>query len=108
MRRARNVNPGRLKGRWKASTMEKIFPSPGWIHKRDGRLVPFEADKISQSLFAASESLGRPDAFTARELTDSVLHFLYAELNGAIPQTGQVAEMTIKIVRELGQAAIAQ
>ncbi|HEV2947869.1 MAG TPA: ATP cone domain-containing protein, partial [Gemmataceae bacterium] len=88
--------------------MQPVSSLPVWIHKRDGRLVPFEADKISQSLFAASESLGRPDAFTARELTDGVLHFLCAELNGAIPQTGQVAEMTIKIVRELGQAAIAQ
>jgi len=88
--------------------MQPVSSLPVWIHKRDGRLVPFEADKISQSLFAASESLGRADAFTARELTDGVLHFLCAELNGAIPQTGQVAEMTIKIVRELGQAAIAQ
>jgi len=88
--------------------MPRASSLPVWIHKRDGRLVPFEADKISQSLFAASESLGRPDAFTARELTDGVLHFLCAELNGAIPQTGQVAEMTVKIVRELGQAAIAQ
>ena len=88
--------------------MERASSLPVWIHKRDGRLVSFEPDKISQSLFAASESQGRPDAFTARELTDGVLHFLCAELNGAIPQTGQVAEMTIKIVRELGQAGIAQ
>src|SRR5437763_17091401 len=36
---------------------------PAWLYKRDGRLVPFEPDKISQSLFGATESLGRPDAF---------------------------------------------
>src|SRR5262249_21692958 len=88
--------------------MERASSLPVWIRKRDGRLVPVEPDKIRQSLFAASESLGQPDAFTARELTDGVLHFLCAELNGAIPQTGQVAEMTVKIVRELGKGAIAQ
>src|SRR5262249_18497257 len=38
---------------------------PAWVHKRDGRLVPFEPDKISRSLFAATEALGRPDAFLA-------------------------------------------
>jgi hypothetical protein len=88
--------------------MEKIFPSPAWIYKRDGRLVPFEADKISQSIFAASESLNRPDAFTARELTDGVLHFLTMELGDATPSTTQVAELVVKVVRELGQSAIAQ
>lgn len=88
--------------------MEKASPLPVWIYKRDGRLVPFEADKISQSLFAAGETSGRPDAFTARELTDSILHFLCAELNGAIPHTSQVADITFKVVRELGQSSIAQ
>jgi hypothetical protein len=87
------------------------YPSPSppaWIHKRDGRLVPFEADKISRALFAATESLGRPDAFLARELTDGVVHFLTSESEGAVPTTAQVAELTAKVVRELGQPALAQ
>lgn len=88
--------------------MENTSSLPVWIYKRDGRLAPFEADKISQSLFAAGETLGQPDAFTAHELTDSVLHFLCAELNGAVPNTAQVAELTFKVVRELGQTALAQ
>ena len=44
---------------------------PAWVYKRDGRLVPFEPDKISRALFATSESLGRPDAFLARELAEN-------------------------------------
>src|SRR5689334_6893843 len=39
---------------------------PTWVSKRDGRLEPFEADKISRALFAAGERLGMPDAFLAR------------------------------------------
>jgi hypothetical protein len=79
-----------------------------WVHKRDGRLVPFEADKISRGLFATSESLGHPDAFMARELTDGILHFLAAEARGTTPTTAQIADLVIKVVRELGQPALAE
>src|SRR5215468_5766443 len=91
--------------------MESQSPSPtpfAWVHKRDGRLVPFEADKISRALFAAGESIGRPDAFTARELTDSILHFLSAEASGSAPTTAQIADLVVKVVRELGQPALAK
>src|SRR5262245_5854834 len=79
-----------------------------WVRKRDGRLVPFEADKICQALFAAGESLGQPDAFLARELTDGVLHFLAAEAGGTPPTTSQIAELVVKVVRELGHPALAR
>jgi hypothetical protein len=78
------------------------------VYKRDGRLVPFEVDKISRALFAATECLGRPDAFVARELADGILHFLAAEAGVAIPTTGQIADTVTKVVRELGQPALAQ
>jgi hypothetical protein len=78
-----------------------------WVRKQDGRLVPFEADKISRDLFAAGESLGKPDAFLSRELTDSVLHFLDAEVADPIPSTGQIADLVVKVVRELGQPDLA-
>jgi len=78
-----------------------------WVRKHDGRLVPFEADKISRDLFAAGEGLGKPDAFLARELTDSILHFLDAEVTGGIPTTSQITDLVIKVVRELGQPELA-
>ena len=84
-------------------------PTPfAWVHKRDGRLVPFDSAKISQSLFAATESLGTPDAFLARELTDGVLHFLAQAADSTIPTTGLVSEMVEKVVRELGAPKLAQ
>jgi hypothetical protein len=83
-------------------------PLPAWITKRDGRLVPFEPDKINRALFAATESLGRPNAFLARELADGILHFFAADVEGLIPTTGQVSETVIKVARELGQPAVAQ
>src|SRR5262245_27078738 len=81
---------------------------PGWVTKRDGRLVPFEADKIAQALFGATEELGQADAFLSRELTASVLHFLAQEYGDASPTTAQIADLVAKVVRELGQPALAQ
>jgi hypothetical protein len=81
---------------------------PAWVSKRDGRREPFEADKISQSLYAASEELGEPSAFLARELTDGVLHFLTAELETDSPSSMQIADVVAKVVRELGHPLLAQ
>src|SRR5260370_6024955 len=81
---------------------------PAWVRKRDGSRFPFDADKISQALFAATEALGRPDAFLARELTDGVLHFLAVENDEETLTTAQIAEIVAKTVRELGQPALAE
>jgi hypothetical protein len=78
------------------------------VRKRRGQIVPFESDKISRALFAATETLGRPDAFLARELTDGVMFFLAAEDDGSTLTTDRVAELTAKVVRELGQPALAE
>jgi hypothetical protein len=83
-------------------------PLPEWVHQRDGRLVPFDADRISRALFSATESQGRPDSFLARELTGSVVHFLRIEAEGTTPTTTQIAELIVKVVRELGHPTLAQ
>jgi hypothetical protein len=44
----------------------------------------------------------------ARELTDGVLHFMALESLGPTPTTPQIAELVIKVVRELGQPALAR
>ena len=96
-------------GEWNQTEDAAVTESslPAWIYKRDGRLVPFEPDNISQSLFAAAESLGQPNAFLARELTEGVLHFL-AQEEGATPTTALLSELVVKVVRELGQPGLAQ
>src|SRR5207237_1297193 len=43
-----------------------------------------------------------------RELTDGVVHFLAAESDGETPTTGQVAEVVVKVVRELGRPDLAE
>jgi hypothetical protein len=87
---------------------DDIANLPAWVRRRDGSQVPFEADRICQSLYAAAESLGTASPFLIRELTDVVLHFLAQQDFGATPTTLQIADEVEKIVREVGQPALAR
>jgi ATP cone domain len=81
---------------------------PPWVKKRDGRVVPFDPDAIGKDLFSAAEALGRADPFLTRELTDGVLHFLAADCPESIPSTQWIADLVVKVVRELRQPRLAQ
>jgi hypothetical protein len=87
---------------------EQGAPLPVWVRRRDGAQVPFEPDRICQSLFAAAESLGSASPFLIRELTDVVLHFLAKLSWDVIPTTDEIAEQIAKIVREVGQPQLAR
>jgi len=71
-------------------------------------LAPFDPDEICQAIFAATEQLRRPNAFLAREMTESVLHFVTHDFGASTPTTTQLAELLDKVLRELGHAALAQ
>src|SRR5262249_26684980 len=81
---------------------------PTWVRKRDGRTVPFEADRISRALFAAGESCGRSDTFLSRELADAVVHFLSEESDDKVPTTAQIREAVVKVLRNFKQHALAE
>ena len=81
---------------------------PSWVYQRDGRLVPFDPDRITLTLFDATTSLGAGDAFLARELTEGILYFLADETGGVIPTTTQLSELVAKVVRELGHPGLAR
>src|SRR5207253_183046 len=90
---------------WKEPCSMKPFEpaAPTWVRKRDGRTVPFEADRISRALFAAGEHCGQPDAFKARELADAVVHFLANEADDKVSTTTQVREVVVKVLRQFKQ-----
>lgn len=80
---------------------------PSWVCRSDGKVVPFDPDRISQAIFLATEVLQQPNAFLARELADGVLHFVAQEHGNGTPTTDQISELIVKVLRELGQAALA-
>lgn len=87
---------------------DEASKTPEWVRLKDGSQMPFDADRICRSLFAATESLAAPNAFLARELTDAVTHFLAQDLCDAVPTTVHIAEQIEKVVRELGHPALAR
>ena len=42
------------------------------IRKRDGRIVPFEQEKITNAIFKAAQAVGGTDRERAKELSDEV------------------------------------
>ncbi len=81
---------------------------PPLIRLEDGSLVAFAPESISQELFAATQLRGSPDSFLARELTDGVLHFLARSESRSAPSDDEIAELVVKIVRELGHPELSR
>ncbi|NBO93243.1 MAG: hypothetical protein EBV06_13170 [Planctomycetia bacterium] len=80
---------------------------PSWVRTPDGRLEPFDADRIARSLFAAGATINLRDPFLCRELTDGVVHFLATD-GDSTPSVGDIAEIVSRTVRELGQPSLAR
>lgn len=81
---------------------------PKSVRHCDGTLEPFEPERITRQLFAATERIGTPNAFLARELTESILHFLVADSDGPISTPEQIADVACKVIRELGHRELAR
>ena len=59
----------------------KINGSVKRVQKRDGRIVPFEAEKITFAVFKALRAIGHPDRKLAQEITDNVISKISLHLN---------------------------
>jgi len=81
--------------------------APILVRQNDGRLEPLEPDRVSRALFAATDLLGTPDAFLARELADAIIPALAAEMQSPIT-IQELTDSVAKYVRELGHPAIAR
>ena len=68
------------------------------IEKRDGRVVPFDASKISAALIKAGKATGEFQADTARQLTMRVLG-LYQQLNDeSVPTVEQIQDVVEEVL----------
>lgn len=81
--------------------------SPSWVRHVDGRLEPFDADWICRTVIQAMQSLDQCDPLLARELTESVLHFLDRDCTDRSVRLEDLTYTTVKVVRELGHPALA-
>jgi ribonucleoside-diphosphate reductase alpha chain len=81
------------------------------IKKRDGRIVDFDKNKITEALWKAVKSVGGKDKETVKKLTDEIVMFLEKECeknNVEIPTVEQVQDSVEKILIERGHAKTAK
>ena len=74
-----------------------------WVQKRDGRIVPFHAEKIADAIFAAARAVGGEDRRQAEVLAGQVIHLLQQEtLAGSVPQVEEIQDLVEKVLIEEG------
>ncbi len=78
------------------------------IYKRDGRLVPFDAEKIAAAIFKAAVAVGGSDYETAQRLATQVVEQLRALPGDDYPTVEQVQDVVEKVLVENGHAKTAK
>jgi len=70
------------------------------IYKRNGRLVAFDPDRITDAIFRAARSLGGEDITRARELSDMVTKTLNETFEpGEKPNVEDIQDMVIDVLK---------
>ncbi len=77
------------------------------IRKRDGRVVDFDASKITKAIFKAAKSMGGQDRALAESLAQKVVERAEQEISG-IPTVEQLQDIVEKILIEEGHAKTAK
>jgi len=79
------------------------------IVKRDGRVVPFNRDKITFAVLSAAVAVGGRDRATAERVTDDVIRLLEQRTAAdSIPAVEEVQDLVEKVLIERGHARTAK
>ncbi|MFP4400612.1 MAG: ribonucleoside triphosphate reductase [Candidatus Woesearchaeota archaeon] len=79
------------------------------IQKRNGKIVDFEKQKITEAIMKAAMSVGGHDKSMATELTDKVLYYLKGRVPGdQVPNVEAVQDAVEKVLIEEGHAKTAK
>jgi len=78
------------------------------IMKRDGRIVEFNLDQISEAIFKAAKAVGGEDRQLAGELAQVVVNYLKKTKETGIPSVEEVQDAVEKVLIETGHAKTAK
>ncbi len=80
-----------------------------YIRKRDGRIVPFYPEKITEAIFKAAKAVGGTDRDAAESISDSVIGILNIICKeDRIPTVENVQDLVEKMLIEKGHAKVAK
>ncbi len=78
------------------------------IRKRDGRIVKFEKNKITDAIWKAAKAIGGKDKESAEKLADKVVEYLNEKHKNKIPTVEDAQDAVEKILIENGRAKTAK
>lgn len=79
------------------------------VKKRDGRVIPFNEDRITRAIFLAASNVAEKenkiaDYKLAEELTQEVIRLLNNKYNNEIPNVENIQDAVVKVLIETGHA----
>ncbi|MFQ6604386.1 MAG: ATP cone domain-containing protein [Fidelibacterota bacterium] len=89
--------------------MKPVEPFPLEVQKRDGRVVPFDQNRITNAIYKAAASLGGHDKRRARQISDEVVYTLFHQFPvGTTPSVEDIQDIVERILIENGHASTAK
>ncbi len=79
-----------------------------FVKKRDGRIVPFNKQKIADAIFKAAQSLGGQDKYLAEDLAEAVRLYLVKECEKDIPSVEDIQDIVERVLIKTGHAKTAK
>jgi len=78
------------------------------VRKRNGQVVDFDRQKITEAIFKAAQSVGGSDRTTAEKLTKEVVEIVSKNYQYKIPSVEDVQDIVEKVLIENGHATTAK
>ncbi|HBG5346810.1 TPA: anaerobic ribonucleoside triphosphate reductase [Clostridioides difficile] len=80
-----------------------------FVKKRDGRVIPFNEDRITRAIFLAATNVAEregivPDYKLSEQLTQEVIKFLNHKYPESVPSVEDIQDSVVKILIETGHA----
>ena len=78
-----------------------------YVRKRDGRLEPFDQNRITEAIWKAAKALGGHDRKRAQELSDKVVQILRGRFGDeGVPTVEEIQDVVEKVLIENGYATM--
>src|SRR3990172_13027615 len=79
------------------------------VTKRDGQVVPFTQERITNAIYRAAVSVGGRDKATAQELSDQVVSIINNSYSPkTAPSVEEIQDIVEKVLIETGHARVAK
>ncbi len=77
------------------------------IRKRDGRIVDFNQDKVTQAIFKVLKAQSKEDKNLSQNISDRVVETLNRRFKEKIPSVEQIQDIVVEVLAKEGQKEIA-